>query len=399
MTDPESPGSIRNVTPPSEPEVKLASPPPEIVPADPVPSASIPPAVNSARTRLITIVLIAGLVAFLVLLVAMNQRTPYTSEAVLEAPVIGIAANVSGDIIEVGVRDNQRVKAGDLLFQIDPALFETALKAATAQLDYTIQQLGAEATGLGAAEAAVVQARARLVDVEQQNARAEELFARGITARSAVDTARANLATAQASLLAAEAQLSQSRERLGPAGEDNPQVQAALAQREKAQIDLAHARVVAPVDGAITNTVLSVGEFVSAGKHVATVIDTASVWVVAQIPENTLGRIQAGDPVDIVLDVAPGRIFKGVVESTSSGVDQVIAAGLQGDLPTPVSRRVWLRDVQRIPVRIDFVDLDPAVAIRSGARASVTIYTADAGIVGSFARAWMWTVAYVRFAF
>jgi multidrug resistance efflux pump len=349
--------------------------------------------------RWITLGLVASLVAFLVLLVAMNQRTPYTSEAVLEAPVIGIAANVSGDIIEVGVRDNQRVKAGDLIFQIDPALFETALKAANAQLDYTIQQLGAEATGLGAAEAAVVQAKARLADVEQQNVRAEELFTRGITARAAVDTARANLAAAQASLSSAEAQLSQSRERLGPAGEDNPQVQTALAQREKAQIDLAHARVVAPVDGAITNTVLSVGEFVSAGKHVATVIDTASVWVVAQIPENALGRIQPGDPVDVVLDVAPGRIFKGVVESTSSGVDQVIAAGLQGDLPTPVSRRVWLRDVQRIPVRIDFVDLDPTVAIRSGARASVTIYTADAGIVGSFARAWMWTVAYVRFAF
>jgi multidrug resistance efflux pump len=368
-------------------------------PPDNASLSTAPPFPNRGRSRIITILLIGLLATFLLLLVAMNQRTPYTSEAVLEAPVIGIAANVSGDIIEVGVRDNQRVKAGDLLFQIDPALFETALKAATAQLEYTTQQLGAEATGLGAAEAAVVQARARLADVEQQNIRAEELFTRGITARAALDTARANLAAAQAALRAAEAQLDQSRERLGPQGEDNPQMQTALAQREKAQIDLMHARVVAPVDGAVTNTVLSVGQFVGAGQHVATVIDTASVWVVAQIPENTLGRIQPGDPVDIVLDVAPGRIFKGVVESTSSGVDQVIAAGLQGDLPTPVSRRVWLRDVQRIPVRIDFVDLDPAVAIRSGARASVTIYTADAGIVQPFAKAWMWTVAYVRFAF
>ncbi|MGL6209342.1 MAG: HlyD family secretion protein, partial [Paracoccaceae bacterium] len=256
-----------------------------------------------------------------------------------------------------------------------------------------------EATGLGAAEAAVVQAKARLADVKQQDARAEALFSRGIVARAVVDTARANLAAAQSAVSAAEAQLAQSRERLGPQGEDNPQIQAALAQREKAQIDLMHARVVAPVDGAITNTVLSIGQFVGAGQHVATVIDTASVWVVAQIPENTLGRIQPGDAVDIVLDVAPGRIFKGVVESSSSGVEQVIGVGLQGDLPTPVARRVWLRDVQRIPVRIEFVDLDPAVAIRAGARASVTIYTADAGIVGSFARAWMWTVAYVRFAF
>jgi multidrug resistance efflux pump len=363
------------------------------------PAASIPSATRQGSSRLIILGLICTLLLFLTLLVAMNQRTPYTSEAVLKAPVIGIAANVSGDIIEVGVRDNQRVKVGDLLFQIDPALFETALKAANAQLDYVIQTLGAEATGLGAAEAGVVQSAARLADVEQQNVRAEALFSRGIVARAAVDTTRTNLAAAQSNLRAAEAQLAQLRERLGPEGEDNPQVQSALAQREKAQIDLMHARVVAPVDGAVTNTVLSTGQFVGAGQHVATVIDTANVWVVAQLPEHSLGRIAPGDRVDIVLDVAPGRILQGNVESTGSGVEQVLAPGLQGDLPTPISRRVWLRDVQRIPVRIEFVDLDPAIAIRSGARASVTIYTEEAGFVEPFARAWMWTVAYVRFAF
>jgi multidrug resistance efflux pump len=387
--------------PPTErPEARPAAIASESGTAPPDPAVGAKPdGAKPGIARLVTFGLIGVLAAFLVLLVLMNQRTPYTSEAVLKAPVIGIAANVSGDIVEVGVRDNQRVAAGDLLFQIDPALFETALKAAEAQLQYVTQTLGAEATGLGAAEAAVVQANARLADVEQQAQRAEALFARGIVARAAVDTARANLAAAQSSQRAAEAQLAQSRERLGPQGEDNPQIRSALAQREKAQIDLMHARVLAPVDGVMTNTVLSVGQFVSAGQHVATVIDTASVWIVAQIPENALGRIQPGDRVDIVLDVAPGRIFQGRVESTGSGVEQVVAPGLQGDLPAPISRRVWLRDVQRIPVRIDFDGLDPGIQIRSGARASVTIYTENAGAIGAIARAWMWTVAYVRFAF
>ena len=387
--------------PPTErPEARPAAIASESGTAPPDPAVGAQPdGAKPGIARLVTFGLIGVLAAFLVLLVLMNQRTPYTSEAVLKAPVIGIAANVSGDIVEVGVRDNQRVAAGDLLFQIDPALFETALKAAEAQLQYVTQTLGAEATGLGAAEAAVVQANARLADVEQQAQRAEALFARGIVARAAVDTARANLAAAQSSQRAAEAQLAQSRERLGPQGEDNPQIRSALAQREKAQIDLMHARVLAPVDGVMTNTVLSVGQFVSAGQHVATVIDTASVWIVAQIPENALGRIQPGDRVDIVLDVAPGRIFQGRVESTGSGVEQVVAPGLQGDLPAPISRRVWLRDVQRIPVRIDFDGLDPGIQIRSGARASVTIYTENAGAIGAIARAWMWTVAYVRFAF
>ena len=103
--------------------------------------------------------------------------------------------------------------------------------------------------------------------------------------------------------------------------------------------------------------------------------------------------------MDIVLDVAPGRVFQGKVESTGSGVEQVLAPGFQGDLPSPVDRRVWLRDVQRIPVRIAFDGLDPDIAVRSGAQASVTIYTDGAGFVEPIARAWMWTVAYVRFAF
>ena len=182
-------------------------------------------------------------------------------------------------------------------------------------------------------------------------------------------------------------------------GEDNPQIQAALAQREKAQIDLMHARVTAPVDGVVTNTVLSVGQFVGAGQHVATIIDTASAWIVAQIPENALGRMKPGDLVDIVLDVAPGRIFQGQVESTGSGVEQVVAAGsagrsaIAGEPARLAARRAAHSGAHRIrgarprgchPVRC--------------ARERHDLH-ADAGFVEPFARAWMWTVAYVRFAF
>jgi multidrug resistance efflux pump len=343
--------------------------------------------------------LLGMLVAFLALHVAMDQRTPYTSEAALQAPVIGIAPNVSGDIVEVGVRDNQRVVAGDLIFQIDPSAFTAALRQAEAELENVVQQLGADYVGLGGAEAAVVEARARLVDVEAANLRAEALLERGFVAQAAVDNSRADLAAARSAVRSSEAELEEARRRLGPLSEDNPQVRAALAARERAQIDLRHARVVAPVDGAVTNTVLSVGQFARAGDHMATIIDTASAWIVAQVPENALGGIASGDRVDVVLDVAPGRIFEGRVESVASGVEHTVAAGLQGDLPTPVDRRVWLRDVQRIPVRIDLVGLDPSIPIRAGARASVAIHTADAGFMGPVARAWMWTVAYVRFAF
>ncbi len=349
--------------------------------------------------RRVAIVLLALLLGFLALHVALGQGTPYTSEATLQAPVIGVAPSVSGDIVAVGVRDNQRVSAGNLIFQIDPSLYEAALRQAEAELENVVQQLGAENVGLGAAEAAVVESEARLVDVEAQNVRSEALFERGYAAQAALDKSRADLAAARSAARSAAAQLAQARQRLGPQGEANPQVRAALAARERAQIDLRNTRVTAPVDGAVTNTVLSVGQYAATGQQMATIIDTASAWIIAQIPENALGGVAPGDRVDIVLDVAPGRIFRGRVESVASGVEQTFAAGLQGDLPTVVERRVWLRDAQRIPVRIDLDHLDPDVPIRAGARASVAIHTADAGAISSVAHAWMWVVAYARYAF
>jgi len=149
----------------------------------------------------------------------------------------------------------------------------------------------------------------------------------------------------------------------------------------------------------VTNTVLSIGQFARAGQHIATIVDTESAWIVAQIPENALGAIAAGDRVDIVLDAAPGRIFRGGVESIAYGVEQSLAAGLEGDLPTPVERREWLRDAQRFPVRIAFLERDPTIPIRVGAGASIAIHTADAGLMSPFARAWMWIVAHARYAF
>jgi len=350
--------------------------------------------------RLFVGILLLALVAgFLALHTAMDQHTPYTSEAALQAPVIGVAPNVSGNIVEVGVDDNERVAAGQLIFQIDPSPFQAALRQAEAELAQVMLELGAGNVGLGAAEAALVEAQANLADVEQQAARTEELFARGFASRAALDNARAELAAARAEVRAAEARLAEARQRLGPQGEDNPQVQAALAAREQAQINLRYTRVTAPVAGMVTNIVLSVGEFAPAGRHMATIIDTARAWLVAQIPENALAGIAPGDPVDIVLDAAPGRMFRGRVDSVASGVEQVLAAGLQGELPTPIDRRVWLRDVQRIPVRIEFDALGAEIPVRAGGRANVAIYTEDAGAMAAVTRTWMRLVAYARFAF
>ena len=131
----------------------------------------------------------------------------------------------------------------------------------------------------------------------------------------------------------------------------------------------------------MTNTVLAPGQYASAGHTVATIVDTEAGWIVANLPENTLGNIRIGNPVLITFNVAPGQIVQGRVGSMASGVSQSAAAALEGPLPYVTQRRQWLREVQRIPVRIELLRQQEIPAFRVGSRANVVVVTDNAGFV------------------
>lgn len=328
-----------------------------------------------------------------------DRLTPYTSEATLQAPVIGVVPNVSGDIIEVAVRDNRHVAAGDLLFQIDRQRYAAAVAQAEANLVDAGQRVGASTAAIGATEARLVDARANFANARDQAARTLELVQRGVYPQARADDATARLASARAAVQAGEAGVEEARRRLGPAGEDNPAIRLARAQLERALIDLAATRVTAPLDGVVTNTVLTAGQYAAAGRSLVTIVDVASAWVVANLPENALGNLAPGNRVDIVLDALPGRILRGRVDSVASGVDQTIAAALQGELPRVAERRRWLRGPQRMPVRIHIEEDLTTLPIRAGARAGLIIYTEAAGPVASLAaETWMRVVGLVRYS-
>jgi multidrug resistance efflux pump len=237
---------------------------------------------------------------------------------------------------------------------------------------------------------------ASLTNERAQTARILLLASRDDASRAQADAARAKLATAEAAVQAAEANLEEARRRLGPTNEDNPQIKLALAQYQRARIDLSDADVKAPIDGIVTNTVLAPGQYASTGHTVATIVDTAAGWVVANLPENTLGNIRSGDPVLITFNVAPGHIVQGRVASMTSGVSQSAASGLQqGPLPYVTQRRQWLREVQRIPVRIELLQQQEIPAFRVGSRVNVVVITGKAGIVAPLGRVWLWLVYYV----
>ncbi|WP_198371037.1 HlyD family secretion protein [Roseomonas rosulenta] len=336
--------------------------------------------------------LLVGLfLAVLALHVLFDRVTPYTSEATLQAPVVGVAPNVSGDIVEVRVRDNQVVRAGEILFRINPERFATAVAQAEANLTDASQRVGASTAALSSAEAKVLEARANLANVQHQAARVLELAQRNVYSQAQADTARAQLATAQAAVQTAEAGLEEARTRLGPVDAENPQILLAIAQLRRARIDLADTEVRAQVDGFVTNTVLSPGQFASAGRTVATIIDSESAWVVANLPENTLGNIRAGDRVLIAFNVRPGRIYEGRVESVAAGVAHDV--GGTGQLARVLERRKWIRDTQRFPLRIELTDGRDIPAVRVGSRASVVVLTQHAGPVATLARLWLRIVA------
>ncbi|HYZ62459.1 MAG TPA: HlyD family secretion protein, partial [Acetobacteraceae bacterium] len=321
------------------------------------------------------------------------------SEATLQAPVVGVAPNVSGTIVAVSIRDNQPVRTGDKLFQIDPSRFDAAVAQAEANLSNAVMAVGASTVALSAPAARVADAQAALANERAQFLRIQTLAGRGDSPRAQLDAQQAKLASAEAGLQSAEAGLEEARRRLGPTGADNPQVRAALAQYQRARIDLNDASVTAPIDGMVTNTVLAPGQFASAGHTVATIVDTASGWVVANMPENSLGNIHIGDPVLITFNVAPGRLVRGHVASMASGVTQSVAGSLAGPLPYVAQRRQWLREVQRIPVRIELERQADIPVLRVGSRANVVVLTQDAGVVAAIGHAWLRVVSLADYVF
>src|SRR3954454_1344563 len=177
------------------------------------------PSTVATRTRRLSpagVILFALFLLALVLHTVFDRLTPYTSEATLQAPVVGVAPNVSGTITAVSVQDNQPVKAGERLFQIDAQRFDAAVKQAEANLNDVVQRVGASAAALTAAVARVSDAKANLANERAQTERTLQLMARGFAPVAQGDVARAKLANAEGALQAAEASLEEARRRLGP---------------------------------------------------------------------------------------------------------------------------------------------------------------------------------------
>ncbi|WHS51554.1 MULTISPECIES: HlyD family secretion protein [Pseudomonas] len=343
-----------------EPERQTEPPPEKPAPANPLR--------RIARGVAVLIVVLFTLSIF------MERRTPSTSQAVVQAYVVQMAAEVGGRVTEIAVLDNARVKTGQVLFRIDPQPYKLVVNEAEARLEETGQALGASTASVDAAQAQLVSARAQRDNIREQARRVNQLVERGVFAPARQDEAKASLSSAEAAVSKAQADLERARQQLGPKGNDNPQFKQALAALEKARLDLVRTEVIAPADGVITNLQLAVGQVVSAGQPALTFIDRSTVWVSAAFKENSLEHVQADDPAELVFDVLPGRVFKGRVESVGWGVAQQDSSN--SALPSVRNDSGWVRDPQRFPVRL-LVEEPHPIGPRYGSQVTVVIYTDD----------------------
>ncbi len=327
------------------------------------------------------IAIIAGLavtaIALAWLLLGRYESQPTTDDAYVDADVVGVVSQVAGPIVHLAVVDNQAVRAGDLLFQIDPRPFRIQVEQARAELDLTGQGITALADAVTSAEAGVRYNQARLRLAETQWQRVEPLSKIGAIPFQDRDKAMAALDGAKAGLDNARAELAQARANLGEADENNAEIRAAVAQLERAELEASYATVVASVNGFVTDLDLSTGSYANVGSPMLSLVNTDSWRVVAYYKETQLEQIRPGQPASVYIPAYPEVRFEGSVQGIGWGVEQQDSDGARGPSGVPnVAPTVdWVRMAQRFPVRITVADDDPAHPLRKGMRATVRIDT------------------------
>jgi len=383
--------------------------------------------------RSYTAAAIVGVVVIGAILLAMNLFQPYSTNAVISQYVVQIAPQVTGQVTTVPASPNQPIKKGDVLFTIYPAPFQATVDGLRAALVQSEQNAKMLDDTLDSAKAAVVNAQAALVNAHQQvkglDAQLEAAIAAvdqvtaqrdlarieyervaaakrqdpGSVSDLVVDAKRQSLLAVGESLLQAiaaqvkaqaavdaildgkntvvvqaEAQLVDARAMESKAqlafdsviDGENTSVAQVRAQLHQAEINLAFTTVAAPADGFVTNLQLREGSMALAGQPVMSFIDTSERYLIAPLGQNVIRHVEVGNDVEVALELYPGRILNGTVESIiwASGEGQGNPSGTLPDVDT-------LQGGTSLAVRISFPDLPPTLELPVGAGGRAAVYT------------------------
>ena len=325
--------------------------------------------------RIMTLVVLILCFIMFLLYVLSDRHTPYTDQARIKGLSIPIVSNVSGYITDIQVQLHSAVDVGDTIFQIDRRPFELAIRNAEARLQNTQQQMGAKTATVESAAGRLGVAKAQLDRAQRNYDRVMKVLEENPGALSLADRDAAETALTQAveQVASAEADLEKSEQQLGVSGPDNPQVRSAVVALEQAHLNLAFSTIVTPSKGVVESYNVDLGYYASPGQPLAMLVTYTDLWIQADLKENNISNMEVGNPVEFVLDVAPGKVFKGKIRSVGYGVSS--GSNERGKLPDVKGTSGWLRDPQRFPVIIVMDNQEVLPYSRLGGQADVVVFT------------------------
>jgi len=336
-----------------------------------------------AKWALLLVVLAAAVVGTGHWYLTRNVAT--TDDAYTDGHAIMVAPQVSGTVVALNVEDNQRVKSGDVLFQIDPRSYTAARDQATGNLQIAQAELANARINLESAKveypAKLAAARAQLAAARatqfkaDADARRQRGLPRQATTQQDIDSAEAALRNAVAQADRAQAELAQAElvpqyvaEAEARVTQLEAQVSLAQAQLDQANLNLSWTKITAPQDGWITKRSVEVGNYMQAAQSALSIV-TPDLWITANFKESQLERMRPGQPVDISIDAYPQLRLRGHVDSVQLGSGSRFTA-----FPPENATGNFVKIVQRVPVKI-VIDsgLDPNLPLPLGVSAIPTV--------------------------
>jgi membrane fusion protein, multidrug efflux system len=317
-----------------------------------------------------------------------------TDDAFIEGYIHTIASKVPGTVKMVLVDDNQHVKAGDPLVEIDETDYDVRVKEASSALNVEKSKLVEAGTRIEAAKRQLSELQYRLratkanLEVQEANLRqaeldikrAENLYKNETIPKERYDKTKTGYDVNVAEVKAAEDQVKQTeaaistQEAIIKQAQSAEQSQTSLVKQKEASLQAAelnkgYTKVYAPVEGYVTKKSVEVGNQIQAGQPLMAVVPLSDVWVVANYKETQLDRVKPGQKVEMDVDTYPGKVFRGKVDSIMAGSGAAFSL-----FPPENATGNYVKVVQRIPVKIILdKDTDPGHLLRVGMSVVPTI--------------------------
>ena len=322
------------------------------------------------------------MLAFPIILAAVGvgeylAEAPYvsTDDAFVRAAKDSINARVSGQVVEIAVGDNQRVRRGQLLFRIDPEPYQIAIDQAEADLGNARLQIEGLKTKYRQQLAELESSKDSATFYEHEYDRKKALVASDFTSRAAYERAETDFKVARQTVASIEQQIANTVVALNGDpdidADRHPTVRAAKARLDRAHLDLSYAAVLAPDDGIVTKVEdLQVGDYVNPGAAVFSLLSSRHIWIEANFRETGLTHMRPGQAATIDVDAYPDRSFKAHIVSMSPGTGSDFAV-----LPPENATGNWVKVVQRLPVRLELDEVGADQPLFSGVSVTARVDT------------------------